>query len=98
MPHAGPDQSVLATTAGIAKVILDGSSSDDPYEDDLTYRWTWRIPGRGYSAEGMSPTVKLPIGQHTIELIVSDGIEDSEPDTTTVEIEMGQCIDDLAVR
>lgn len=98
LADAGFDQTIASLASGTAPVILDGSGSSDPDGDDLTYLWMWVVDGSTYIATGVNPIIALPIGQHTIELIVNDGIEDSEPDTTTVEIEMGQCIDDLAAR
>jgi hypothetical protein len=41
-------------------------------------------------------TIELPVGEHTIELIVSDGIDDSEPDYVDVNViaplKAGLCI------
>jgi len=35
---------------------------------------------------GASPTIELPVGEHTVELIVHDGIDDSEPDYVDVNV------------
>ena len=77
---AGPDQTVYAWFDCIAEVILDGSGSTDPDGDELTYKWTWAVDSEAREATGVSTTIELPIGQHTIELIVNDGRQDSEPD------------------
>lgn len=76
---AGSDQTVYAWIDGIAEVDLDGSGSFDDDGDPLTYLWTWSIDGYDYQATGISPTIELPAGQHTVSLVVNDGIIDSEP-------------------
>jgi|GEM_PF-880897 len=71
---------------GLAEVKLDGSKSSDPDGDPLTYKWSWTIDGQPQTATGVSPTIQLPIGQHTIELVVNDGTQDSSPDTVVITI------------
>jgi hypothetical protein len=44
------------------------------------------INGDTYSAEGESLTIELPVGEHTIELVVNDGIEDSDPDEVVITV------------
>jgi len=44
--------------------------------------WTWD----GNTAAGVSPTILLPVGTTTITLVVSDGFEDSQPDTVTITV------------
>ncbi len=83
---AGPDQAVYAWDDGIAEVTLDGSGSYDPDGDELTYQWTWTIDGDIYNAEGISPTIELPVGVHPIELVVNDGSIDSEPDEVVITV------------
>ena len=68
--NAGPDQSVALDGSHTASVTLDGSGSSDPNGDALTYTWS---EGGSTIATGVSPTVSLPIGTHTITLAVSDG-------------------------
>ena len=79
---AGPDQTVSAGPDCIAPVTLDGSACSDPDGDPLTYMWTWD----GNTATGMSPTILLPVGTTTITLVVSDGFEDSQPDSVTITV------------
>ena len=83
---AGPNQTTYAWIDGIADVNLDGSASYDPDGDELTYLWTWTIEPNTYEANGIAPTIELPVGEHTIELIVNDGVEDSEPDEVVITV------------
>ena len=80
---AGPDQTVAAGAGCMAAVTLDGSGSSDPDGDPLTYTWTWN----GNSANGVSPTIQLPLGTTTITLVVNDGAEDSELDEVDITVE-----------
>lgn len=77
---AGPDQTVEATSADGASVTLDGTGSIDEDGDDLAYAWS------PVGAAGASPTVSLPIGEHTITLTVSDG-QETNTDTVVITVE-----------
>ncbi|WP_300465295.1 GEVED domain-containing protein [Desulfobacula sp.] len=78
---AGPDRTEPVGTACLAAVTLDGSGSDDPDGGlGLTYTWTWSVGGEAFSSEGMAPVIELPLGIHTITLVVNNGIMNSEPD------------------
>jgi glucuronoarabinoxylan endo-1,4-beta-xylanase len=83
---AGPDQSVYAYVDGWADVDMDGSGSYDDEGDPLSYHWSWSANGSDYEATGVSPTISLPSGTHTIELVVDDGISESQPDYCTVNV------------
>ena len=76
---AGPDQIVEQTSLAGAEVTLNASGSYDPYDDPLTYEWTWTDG----SATGVSPTVAFPPGTTTVTLTVDDG---QYTDTDTVDI------------
>jgi len=77
---AGEDQVVEQADWAGTSVTLDGSgSTDDGLVSPLTYTWTWD----GESANGVSPTVSLPLGTTTITLEVFDG---QLSDTDTVDI------------
>jgi len=54
--------------------------------DELTYSWSWTVDSNTYDANGPTPTIELPVGQHTIELIVNDGIDDSEPNSVVITV------------
>lgn len=67
--NAGPDQLVEQTSPQGALVTLNGTGSYDPYNDTLTYDWTWA----GGSANGVNPTALFPAGRTIVTLNVSDG-------------------------
>jgi alpha-tubulin suppressor-like RCC1 family protein len=83
---AGPNQITYAWLDGIADVNLDGSASYDDDNDHLDYYWSWTIDGNTYEANGVSPTIQLPVRVHEIELIVDDGWVLSEPDYCTITV------------
>jgi Right handed beta helix region/PKD domain len=84
--EAGPDQIVYAWIDSNAAVTLDGSKSYDADGDKLSYLWNWTIDGNSYETNGVSPTIKLPVGEHKIELIVNDNLEDSQPDDVNITV------------
>ena len=79
---AGADQTVECAGAG-TDVALDGSGSSDPDGDDLSYSWS---EGGTELATGVSPTVSLSHGSHTITLTVDDGSGGTDTDDVTVDI------------
>jgi hypothetical protein len=83
---AGPNQTVYAWSDGLADVTLDGSGSYDEDGDAISYLWTWQIDTIAYEANGVNPTIELPLGEHTINLVVNDGTEDSVPDEVVVTV------------
>lgn len=84
--NAGQDQTVYVCIDEIAEVTLDGSDSNDIDGDQLSYYWSWMIDDQIYDANGVGPTIELPVGEHVIELIVNDGIEDSEPNEVVITV------------
>ena len=80
---AGTDQVLYAFVDGYALVQLDGSDSYDADGDALEYYW---YDGNELIATGVEPNVLLPVGEHVIDLIVNDGIEDSEPNWCVVTV------------
>jgi predicted outer membrane repeat protein len=83
---AGPNQTIYAWINGFANINLDGSASYDDDNDVLDYYWSWTIDGNIYEDNGINPTIKLPVGIHTIELVVDDGIDLSQPSYCTITV------------
>lgn len=84
---AGSNQvAYVCSDDALADVTLDGSGSYDDNNDILDYYWLWIIDGNVYEANGVSPTIKLPVGEYEIELVVDDGIDFSEPDYCTITV------------
>jgi hypothetical protein len=86
LSNARAEQIVYAGIDGFADATLDGSDSNDADGDELTYKWTWTIDANTYEANSVSPTIELPIGVHTIQLVVNDGYADSAPDDVNVTV------------
>lgn len=84
--EAGADVMAYADYRNVAAVTLDGSGSMDEDGDELTYAWMWSVEGADHEAQGVQPTIELPVGEYTITLITHDGTEESEPDTVTVTV------------
>jgi carboxypeptidase D len=80
---AGDNQIAYARFDGIADVKLDGSGSYDADGDPLEYFW---FIGDEQIATGVDPNVQLTVGVHSIELIVNDGFEDSEPNAVVITV------------
>lgn len=81
---AGPDQTVECASHAGTEVTLDGSGSSDPNGDALTY--TWRENGN-VIATGVSASVTLAEGLHTIVLTVDDGKGETDKDEVTITVE-----------
>jgi serine protease len=86
---AGADQCVSCTAPGATQVTLDGAGSSDPDGDTLTYSWTGSFPEGSGTVTGVSPSVTLPLGKHTITLTVDDGNGGTASDTVTVFVGVG---------
>ncbi|MBX2807567.1 MAG: fibro-slime domain-containing protein [Cellvibrionaceae bacterium] len=85
--NAGPDQ----TVAVAATAVLDGSSSSDADGDTLSYQWQMRAQPDGSVAALSDPqsiTPSLTVdqrGRYVVQLIVSDGVQDSDADTVVID-------------
>jgi len=77
--NAGPDRVAYAGLDGVARVTLDGSASSDPDGDALGYTWALAVGGYSSLSNGVSLTIELPVGSHTVQLMVNDGRLNSEP-------------------
>jgi len=91
--NAGDDQIVYICNEDVAEIELDGSRSTDADGDELTYWWTWEIEGAVFDANGVNPIIELPVGLHTINLSVDDGVEESEPNSCVIEVIEGIEVD-----
>ena len=82
---AGNDIEVNANQDGTAIVLLDGSATS-PGSQGIE-QWIWRD---GHSKQiGDTPmvNVRLPVGNHTFTLTVSDSARESSTDTVTVQVQ-----------
>ncbi len=71
LASAGTDQTVIDTNEdGFETVTFDGSLSNDPDGDSLTYTWNEDTTLLG---TGQSINADLNLGEHTITLTVNDG-------------------------
>ena len=83
---AGPDQ----TGFGSATITLNGSGSSDLDGDSLTFSWTLTSVPADSVATLSDPTAVMPtfvidaFGTYEANLIVSDGTDDSVPDTVMI--------------
>jgi len=84
--NAGPDQSVRLGSL----VQLDGSASSDVDGDSLTFVWSFVSRPAGSAAalsnvNAVKPTFVADVaGSYVIQLVVSDGILNSNPDTVVI--------------
>ena len=82
--NGGPDQRVLFVGQ---TVQLDGSASSDVDGDPLTFDWAFISRPTGSQATLSDPTLVNPtfvadvLGTYSVQLIVNDGILDSQPAT-----------------
>ncbi len=82
--NAGPDQTVIDGDGNGSEVVtLDGTASTDP--DGTIVSWEWRD---GPVTIGTSPVINptLPVGSHTLTLIVTDDNDSSDVDTVIVTV------------
>ena len=66
--------------------MLSGSESSDADGDALTYKWNWQVAGEIYDSNSIECTMELPVGVHTIKLVVNDGLTDSKPDDVNITV------------
>ncbi len=87
--EAGPDQSVAMQTL----VTLNGIGSQDSDGGVLTYQWTLESQPEGSTISLLNPTFAqstfipdLP-GTYVVQLVVSDGLVLSQPDTVAITVQ-----------
>jgi len=81
---AGDDQQVTDSDEnGSEQVSLDGSDSYDTDGSITSYVWK---EGGDQIATGVSPNVNLNVGQHTIDLTVTDNNSATDTDTVVVTV------------
>jgi hypothetical protein len=86
--NAGPDQSVVVGQT----VTLDGVQSTDANRDSLTYSWSVRKPDNVTVIVPASPNSALAsfvpdvAGVYVATLVVNDGSQPSDPDTTSITV------------
>ncbi|MBZ5631137.1 MAG: PKD domain-containing protein, partial [Acidobacteriia bacterium] len=83
---AGAAQTLAGLSATGATVRLDATSSSDADGDTLTYRWTGPFLDGNGVVTGATPTVTVPLGASTVNLIVNDGENDSAPAAVSVTV------------
>jgi hypothetical protein len=86
--NAGPDQTVECTGEGGATVTLDASATTDENGDIVSFEW---FEHHGTAEEvslgtGMTLTVALPVGTHTITLVVTDATEKTSTDEVVIDV------------
>lgn len=87
---AGPDQQAFVSDL----VVLNGGGSTDFDGDTLAYFWSIVSTPEGSVAVLSDPSGVLPDfspdlpGEYIFELVVSDGIDNSDPDTASVNVEI----------
>jgi hypothetical protein len=66
---AGPDRTLECTGPEGASATMQGAIFFEP-ESPLTYVWS----GPFGTATGLTPTVPIPLGSHTVTFTISDGV------------------------
>jgi WD40 repeat protein len=70
--------------SGSEAVTLDGSASTDPDGTVVSYSWT---ENDVEIATGVTPTIDLPVGEHTITLTITDDDGLTASDTVAITVE-----------
>ncbi len=91
---AGADQTLTDTNNnGVETIVVDGSGSYDTDGSIVSYRWS---EGGTVLQDGPAfMSVSLPVGAHTLTLLVTDNQGATNTDTVSVVINGGHCPADL---
>lgn len=86
--YAGPD-----IFGGVGDTLdMDGTGSSDPDGDPLTYQWSFKVKPEGSQADFSDAKIAKPkitfdkAGKYILELVVNDGLVNSQPDSISIEI------------
>lgn len=85
--NAGEDQTGVSTTQ---QLVLDGSRSSDPENQEITWAWTIESAPAGSNAPLLNAASERPTlvpdveGTYFLSLTVSDGYRESDPDVVQV--------------
>jgi outer membrane autotransporter protein len=83
--NAGTDQNVADTDRQPGEMVaLNGTASSDP--DGTIASYDWRNAANQQIATGPSPSVRLPDGQQTIRLTVTDNSGATASDTVSINV------------
>lgn len=93
LANAGPDiEAVVGDT-----VVLDGGGSSDADADALTFAWSLLSGPSTPDLDGANTATASFVadaqGNYVVQLIVNDGMLDSVPDTSTVEVAVIAAVD-----
>jgi hypothetical protein len=86
-----PEKFVLSLNGADACVVLDGSASSDPENKPLQFQWI--ANGTNVIATSAVTTNCLPLGCHTLTLIVSDGSGVCRTDLDVCVITPGEAVE-----
>jgi hypothetical protein len=87
--EAGEDRFAQVLVDGLAPVMVDASGSSDPDSDDLLF--VWSLDGTLLHAGGEAvATLRLPVGEHALELLVLDDSGNFATDTVRINVTLGR--------
>ena len=88
-------RSLISPNGLNATVVLDGSRSSDPDDDELTYEWFVRGEASPL-ANGVVAVGSVPVGTNRLTLVVNDGLATGSQDFAVEVITTSEAVDRLA--